>query len=171
MRAATAPTASPPCATSTPKSAAPRSSCFRGKSGVLHEARLDDPRVARVVRRCPQLPGQELFQHQDEDGMPRILSSTDVNDYLREAAGDNFTAKDFRTWHGTVQALELTRLACSDVDPADASTRHPPCATAPRRSWASWPSSSVIRRQSARKPMCIRPFWHSARNWQAMRAP
>jgi DNA topoisomerase-1 len=87
---------------------------FRGKSGVLHEARLDDPRVARVVRRCQQLPGQELFQYLDEDGMPRTLSSTDVNDYLREAAGDNFTAKDFRTWHGTVQALELTRLACSD---------------------------------------------------------
>jgi DNA topoisomerase I len=87
---------------------------FRGKSGVLHEAKLEDPRVARVVRRCQQLPGQELFQYLDEDGTPRTLSSTDVNDYLREAAGDNFTAKDFRTWHGTVQALELTRLACSD---------------------------------------------------------
>jgi DNA topoisomerase-1 len=91
---------------------------FRGKSGVLHEAKLDDPRVASVVRRCQQLPGQELFQYLDEDGTPRTLSSTDVNDYLREAAGDNFTAKDFRTWHGTVQALELTRLACSDDAPA-----------------------------------------------------
>lgn len=86
---------------------------FRGKSGVLHEARVDDARVARVIRRCQQLPGQELFQYQDADGELRSVSSTDVNDYLREAAGDNFTAKDFRTWHGTVQALELTRLACS----------------------------------------------------------
>ncbi|WP_256353890.1 DNA topoisomerase IB [Variovorax sp. dw_308] len=87
---------------------------FRGKSGVMHEARVDDPRVANVVRRCQQLPGQELFQYQDEDGAPHSLSSTDVNDYLREAApGGPFTAKDFRTWHGTVQALELTRLACN----------------------------------------------------------
>jgi DNA topoisomerase-1 len=84
---------------------------FRGKSGVLHEAKIDDPRVAKVVRQCQQLPGQELFQYQDDEGNPHTVSSTDVNDYLREAAGDNFTAKDFRTWHGTVQALELTRLA------------------------------------------------------------
>jgi DNA topoisomerase-1 len=87
---------------------------FRGKSGVMHEALLDDPRVARVVRRCQQLPGQALFQYQDESGALHGVSSTDVNDYLREAAqGEHFTAKDFRTWHGTMQALELMRLACS----------------------------------------------------------
>jgi DNA topoisomerase-1 len=99
---------------------------FRGKSGILHEAQVDDPRVARVVRRCQQLPGQELFQYQDEDGEVRSVSSTDVNEYLREAAGDNFTAKDFRTWHGTVQALELTRLACAngDAESATAATRY-----------------------------------------------
>ena len=86
---------------------------FRGKSGVMHEAKLDDPRVARVVRQCQQLPGQALFQYEDEDGELRGISSTDVNDYLAEAAqGERFTAKDFRTWHGTVQALELTLLAC-----------------------------------------------------------
>ena len=93
---------------------------FRGKSGVMHEAQLDDPRVAKVVRRCQQLPGQALFQYVDADeegdgkaGELRGVSSTDVNDYLAEAAGgERFTAKDFRTWHGTVQALELTRLAC-----------------------------------------------------------
>jgi len=93
---------------------------FRGKSGVMHEAQLDDPRVAKVVRQCQQLPGQALFQYVDEDeegdvkaGELRGVSSTDVNDYLAEAAGgERFTAKDFRTWHGTVQALELTRLAC-----------------------------------------------------------
>lgn len=93
---------------------------FRGKSGVAHEARLDDPRVARVVRQCQQLPGQALFQYTDEAGEVRGVSSTDVNDYIAEATdmgqgngnGERFTAKDFRTWHGTVQALELTRLAC-----------------------------------------------------------
>ncbi|GAA4329745.1 DNA topoisomerase IB [Variovorax defluvii] len=98
---------------------------FRGKSGILHEAQVDDPVVARVVRRCQQLPGQELFQYQGEDGQVRNVSSTDVNDYLREAAGDNFTAKDFRTWHGTVQALELTRLACgAEGADVEASTRY-----------------------------------------------
>lgn len=87
---------------------------FRGKSGVMHEARLNDPRVSKVVRRCQQLPGQELFQYQTEDGGVRGISSTDVNDYLRSISDADFTAKEFRTWHGTVQALELTRLACDD---------------------------------------------------------
>lgn len=96
---------------------------FRGKSGVMHEAKVDDARVAKVVRSCQQLPGQDLFQYLDEDGEARNVSSTDVNDYLRESAGDNFTAKDFRTWHGTVQALELTRLACSAAGPGDGSAR------------------------------------------------
>ncbi|CAN7397447.1 DNA topoisomerase IB [Acidovorax sp. LjRoot66] len=94
---------------------------FRGKSGVPQQAALDDPRVARVVRRCQQLPGQELFQYEGDDGQPRAVGSGDVNDYLAEITGADqagaeamrFTAKDFRTWHGTVQALELTRLACA----------------------------------------------------------
>ncbi|MCR6479385.1 DNA topoisomerase IB [Variovorax sp. ZS18.2.2] len=86
---------------------------FKGKSGVMHEAKLEDPRVAKVVRQCQQLPGQALFQYADEEGELRGVSSTDVNDYIAEASeGERFTAKDFRTWHGTVQALELTRLAC-----------------------------------------------------------
>ncbi len=85
---------------------------FRGKGGVVHQARVDDPRVARIVRRCQQLPGQELFQYEDAEGLPRAVSSTDVNDYLREISGQDFTAKDFRTWHGTVLALESLRLAC-----------------------------------------------------------
>ncbi|MDM0104844.1 DNA topoisomerase IB [Variovorax sp. J22R24] len=89
---------------------------FRGKSGVMHDANVSDPRIAKIVRRCQQLPGQELFQYQSEDGEVRGISSTDVNDYLREIAGADFTAKDFRTWHGTVQALELTRLACESAD-------------------------------------------------------
>lgn len=92
---------------------------FRGKSGVMQELKVDDPKVAAVVRRCQQLPGQLLFQYEDEVGELRAVGSGDVNDYLAEIAqgrgqedGERFTAKDFRTWHGTVQALELTRLAC-----------------------------------------------------------
>ena len=84
---------------------------FKGKSGVRHEVRLDDRRVAAVVRRCKALPGQELFQYVAEDGVVRRISSSDVNDYLAQIAGLRVTAKDFRTWHGSVLALEFTRLA------------------------------------------------------------
>lgn len=127
---------------------------FRGKSGVLHEARLDDPQVARVVRRCQQLPGQELFQYQDEDGTRRTLSSTDVNNYLREAAGDNFTAKDFRTWHGTVLAFELTRLACSDANPEDAS---------PTMRYSGKEILSVVAKQLGNTPaICKKAYIHPA---------
>ncbi|MGJ7508091.1 DNA topoisomerase IB [Variovorax sp. GT1P44] len=97
---------------------------FRGKSGVMHETEINDPRVSKIVRRCQQLPGQELFQYQDEDGSVRGITSTDVNAYLREVAGENFTAKDFRTWHGTAQALELTHLACGrDADKEQSAQR------------------------------------------------
>ena len=78
----------------------------------------DDRRVAAVVRRCRRLPGQELFQYEDDDGAVHRIDSGDVNEYLADAAGGAFTAKDFRTWHGSVLALELTRLACGR--PADA---------------------------------------------------
>jgi len=103
---------------------------FRGKSGVMQELKVDDPKVAAVVRRCQQLPGQLLFQYEDENGELRAVGSGDVNDYLGEILqgkaqrngkdDERFTAKDFRTWHGTVQALELTRLACGAGDAAAA---------------------------------------------------
>ena len=80
---------------------------FRGKSGVWHEVALDDPRVARIVRACQAMPGQELFQYEDEAGQLRCVGSAEVNDYLRELSGADFTAKDFRTWHASVHALEL----------------------------------------------------------------
>ncbi|NML13533.1 DNA topoisomerase IB [Azohydromonas sp. G-1-1-14] len=91
---------------------------FRGKHGVMHEVALDDPQVARVVRRCQQLPGQELFHYVGEDGETHAVGSSEVNDYLEEAAGERFTAKDFRTWHGSVHALELLRLACRESEGA-----------------------------------------------------
>ena len=80
---------------------------FRGKSGVQHRVALEDPRVARVVRRCQAMPGQALFQYADDDGELHGIGSEDVNDYLREASGAEFTAKNFRTWHASVHALAL----------------------------------------------------------------
>jgi DNA topoisomerase-1 len=127
---------------------------FRGKSGVMHAAEVDDPRVAKVVRACQQLPGQELFQYEDEDGAPRGLSSTDVNDYLREAAGDNFTAKDFRTWHGTVQALELTRLACDANGATDAT---------PAMRYSAKEIIAAVARQLGNTPaVCKKAYVHPA---------
>jgi DNA topoisomerase-1 len=79
---------------------------FRGKSGVEHAIALDDARVARVVRRCRDLPGEELFSYSDGAGEQVPLHSEDVNAYLREIAGDEFTAKDFRTWSATVACAE-----------------------------------------------------------------
>ena len=80
---------------------------FRGKSGVQHELELDDRRLARIVKQCRDLPGQELFQYVDEDGAVADVSSEDVNAYLKEITGTDFTSKDFRTWAGTVLAARL----------------------------------------------------------------
>ena len=77
---------------------------FRGKSGVKHQIDLDDPRLARIVRKCQDLPGEQLLQYVDDEGNVRDIGSGDVNDYLREITGQPFTAKDFRTWAGTVLA-------------------------------------------------------------------
>jgi DNA topoisomerase-1 len=79
---------------------------FRGKHGIDHDVEIEDPRAAKVVRGCLELPGQELFAYVDDDGNVRDVGSTDVNDYLREIGGEEFTAKDFRTWHATADALE-----------------------------------------------------------------
>jgi DNA topoisomerase-1 len=88
---------------------------FRGKGGRVEERRLVDRRLARVVRRCQELPGQELFQYLDEAGEARAISSEDVNAYLREAAGsDEISAKDFRTWTATMLAFRLLRDGVAD---------------------------------------------------------
>lgn len=79
---------------------------FRGKSGREHCIDLRDARIARIVKRCQDLPGEELFQYLDEAGEQRCVHSGDVNQYLREISGQEFTAKDFRTWAGTVLAAE-----------------------------------------------------------------
>jgi DNA topoisomerase-1 len=82
---------------------------FHGKSGVQHDVTFADPRIARTVRRCQVLPGQELFHYVDGKGEVQSVGSTDVNAYLETACKGKFTAKDFRTWHGSVLALRLWR--------------------------------------------------------------
>ena len=82
---------------------------FRGKSGVQHRIALADPRLAAIVRRMQDLPGEELFQYIDDAGETRAVESADVNAYLREIAGAEFTSKDFRTWAGTALAARTLR--------------------------------------------------------------
>ena len=82
---------------------------FHGKSGKWHDVNIHDRRLAKVVRQCQDLPGQELFQYLDDKGRRHPLSSEDVNEYLRQVSGQDFTAKDFRTWVGTVQAARALK--------------------------------------------------------------
>ena len=88
---------------------------FRGKAGKDHSIEVEDPRLARIVKRCQELEGQELFQYLDEEGNVRDVTSGDVNEYLREIGGEEFTAKDFRTWAGTV----LAAVALQEVETYD----------------------------------------------------
>jgi DNA topoisomerase I len=82
---------------------------FRGKAGVSHTIDLHDRRIARIVKQCRDLPGQELFQYIDSSGERHSIGSADVNDYVREIAGGDFSAKDFRTWAGTVLAARALK--------------------------------------------------------------
>jgi DNA topoisomerase-1 len=92
---------------------------FRGKSGVFHDVTVEDKRVARIIARIRDLPGQDLFQYLDDDGTPRAIGSADVNDYLRDISGEDYTAKDFRTWSGTV----LAALALNAFEQFDSETQ------------------------------------------------
>ena len=92
---------------------------FRGKSGVYHKVKVHDRRLARIVARTRDLPGQELFQYVDEDGATHSVDSSDVNDYLRTITGEEYTAKDFRTWSGTV----LAALALQEFEKFDSETQ------------------------------------------------
>jgi DNA topoisomerase-1 len=83
---------------------------FTGKSGKVHKTGINDRRLARIVKACQDLPGQRLFQYIDEDGVQRAVESADVNAYIRETLGDDFSAKDFRTWAGTVAAAQALMM-------------------------------------------------------------
>src|SRR6202051_3178429 len=89
---------------------------FRGKGGVPHEVHIDDKRIVQIVRRCQEIPGQHLFQYVSDDGQRCPIDSGQINDYLRDAMGDDFTAKDFRTWGATLHAITLlARTPLPDV--------------------------------------------------------
>jgi DNA topoisomerase-1 len=92
---------------------------FRGKSGVYHDVKVHDRRLARIIQRTRDLPGQDLFQYLDEDGERRTVGSSDVNDYLRTITGEDYTAKDFRTWSGTV----LAAMALQEFEAVDSDTQ------------------------------------------------
>ena len=92
---------------------------FRGKSGVYHKIHVHDRRLARIIRSARDLPGQELFQYVDEEGETHSIDSSDVNDYLRSITGEDYTAKDFRTWSGTV----LAALALQEFEKFDSETQ------------------------------------------------
>jgi DNA topoisomerase I len=93
---------------------------FRGKSGIWQARRVTDTLLARIVRRCRDLPGQELFQYLGANGRPHHIGSTDVNGYIRRVAGADYTAKDFRTWAGTVKAAALLSVLPSPATESEA---------------------------------------------------
>ena len=103
---------------------------FRGKSGVEHEVRVRDRRLATVVRSLRDLPGQQLFKYRDAEGTLCAITSDDVNAYVREAMGDGFSAKDFRTWAGTVSAARALREMDPPSSPTDAKRRITVCVKA-----------------------------------------
>jgi DNA topoisomerase I len=88
---------------------------FRGKGGKAHSVEVSDKRIARVVKKCQELPGQELFEYEDPEGEISAIGSEDINEYLQRVTGQPFTAKDFRTWAGTV----LAALALSKMEEVD----------------------------------------------------
>jgi len=83
---------------------------FRGKSGVFHTISLRSRKLARIVKQCRDIPGQELFQYYDKQGVAHVIDSGRLNGYLREAMGSEFTAKDLRTWSGTLEAFCVMKM-------------------------------------------------------------
>ncbi|AUT62584.1 DNA topoisomerase IB [Paraburkholderia terrae] len=89
---------------------------FAGKSGIEHDVTVDNARVKRIVRRCAELPGHDLFQYIDEDGARHTIGSADINEYLRDISSADFSAKDYRTWAGSVYAMAVLRqLVCESA--------------------------------------------------------
>src|SRR5690606_31747930 len=92
---------------------------YKGKSGKTHSVTVRDRRLSRIVGRCRDLPGYQLFQYLDDNGERQSIHSEDVNDYLREISGESFTAKDFRTWAGTV----LAAMALEEFEAVDSAAQ------------------------------------------------
>jgi DNA topoisomerase-1 len=123
---------------------------FRGKSGVEHAIELTDRRLAAIVRRMQDLPGEELFRYVDGDGETRRIESSDVNAYLKEISGDDFTSKDFRTWSGTLLAARaLLALA-------------PPASQAEGRRSIAQAIEAVAKQLGNTKAVCRKCYVHPA---------
>src|SRR4030095_307406 len=91
--------------------------CFKGKKGIYHEIDLKSAKLARVVKQCRDIPGRELFQYYNESGERKSIDSGMVNEYIKDTCGDHFTTKDFRTWTGSVNALEIFKeMGCCDAE-------------------------------------------------------
>lgn len=123
---------------------------FRGKSGRFHEISVEDKRLARLVRRCGELPGQDLFQYESGDGVAIAVGSDDVNDYLRDATSQEFSAKDIRTWHATVYCLELLL------------ERDPPATQSEARSTIAETVKLVAERLGNTESVCRKCYIHPA---------
>jgi DNA topoisomerase-1 len=127
---------------------------FRGKGGIAHRVVLAEPKLARVVRKLLDLPGQELFQYADEARELRTIDSADVNDYLRSIAGDDFSAKDFRTWYATRAALQgLERCRADTKTQARAEVKRVLCEVARKLG-----NTPTICRKSYVHPVVIETF-------------
>lgn len=122
---------------------------FRGKSGVQQRLQVTDRRLARIVQRCHDLPGQELFQY-NEGGTPQTVGSADINAYLHDAMGEGFTAKDFRTWHATLEAARALLAA------------PPPCSPAAARRTIASAMDSVARLLGNTRTVCRNAYVHPA---------
>jgi DNA topoisomerase-1 len=131
---------------------------FKGKGGTPHEVGLRDRRLAAVIRRLQELPGQELFQYA-EDGSVRDVSSDDVNDYLREISGGDFTAKDFRTWAGTVLAYQSL---CELPEPQDERTKKRNVVEAVRRTATALRNTPAVSRQAYIHPAVLEAYVEGA---------
>jgi len=132
---------------------------FRGKSGVWQERSVSDPVLARIVRRCRDLPGQDLFQYVGKDGRPHPIGSAEVNGYIRRAAGADYTAKDFRTWAGTVKAAAIFALFPTPNSEAAAKA---PIAEVIDRVARELGNTPAVCRKSYIHPAVIQAFIHGA---------
>jgi DNA topoisomerase-1 len=138
---------------------------FRGKSGKFHRIDIEDPRLARIVRRCRELPGQELFEYVDESNEVQRIGSADVNEYLQEIAGDDFTSKDFRTWAGSGFVAELLRRREGEVRLTD-------MAVAVREAARLLGNTPAVCRKSYVHPRVLDPAtWSGARDPGTARGP
>ncbi len=138
---------------------------FRGKSGQEHEILLGEPRLVRLLRRCHELPGQQLFQYLDETGERHSVDSDLVNAYLREAMGDEFSAKDFRTWAGTTRALALL----ASLEPIDASRQSeikPSLAGVVKQIASELGNTPAVCRSAYIHP-CVFELWGRGELWQS----